>query len=543
MPPGGEGAPLLPPGHAAGGLSHRSYSAPLGLLHEGGAGVRMPAGARARLVELNYGSLPPAPGEEEEEEAGAYHAVFVEYFAWRRARVCRRRRAVAVLTRVFTRCIRSCWRPVWAACCSDTTGAWCCASRAREQLTFSLPPPADARRRSSNIAVALPLIGRSFGSVASSTVLKEAIVSITTLGSALGGLLGGAASDAYGRKAVIVASDLLFIANAVALGAARSPAQLVVGRGVVGIAIGVTRCACKPTDAASRHFQHFSRHLKIITSHSSAPRSIVSPVYIAEVSPKSVRAMLVALYSLQIGAGLVLSFVGGFALTLSSSQSSWRVILAAPAALAVLQLSALCLLPESPRWLASSGRLAEAEAVARTLVLPPGAAPAAAAVGEGDEVLAELREVFREGRCSGAGAFSSRPAGRIGGGIGGGGGGGGGLGRAAAAAAAAGGLAAPPASARALLSTRPVAAQLCIGVGLSCLHSLAGARTILYYSLEARSVFFSHNSIFLCITHHSRRALRPRLWPWRGSSPSLPSCRRCSRWAVSARLAYSSASF
>lgn len=34
------------------------------------------------------------------------------------------------------------------------------------------------------------------------------------------------------------------------------------------------------------------------------------------------------------------------------------------------------------------------------------------------------------------------------------------------------------------IRTRPVVIQLALGVGLSCLHSLAGARTIMYYSLE-----------------------------------------------------------
>jgi len=38
------------------------------------------------------------------------------------------------------------------------------------------------------------------------------------------------------------------------------------------------------------------------------------------------------------------------------------------------------------------------------------------------------------------------------------------------------------------LRPRPIATQLALGVGLSCLHSLAGARTIMYYSLEIISM-------------------------------------------------------
>ena len=44
------------------------------------------------------------------------------------------------------------------------------------------------------------LLEITFSSVATSNVLKEAIVSITTLGSAFGGFVGGFASDFYGRQ-------------------------------------------------------------------------------------------------------------------------------------------------------------------------------------------------------------------------------------------------------------------------------------------------------------------------------------------------------
>ncbi len=202
------------------------------------------------------------------------------------------------------------------------------------------------------------------------------------------------------------------------MGTAETSSQLIAGRTVVGFAIGVA--------------------------------SIVVPVYIAEVSPKGIRAMLVVLYSLQIGVGLCLAFVGGFAFTLTSL--GWRLILAAPAVPAFLQLLSMTFLPESPRWLAHSGRLAEAEIVMRTLTAAPGSSAESHAPGGGtgeEDIDAELREVYREGKYLRTSegqteAWNLRP--------------------------------------------RPVATQLAIGVGLSCLHSLAGARTIMYYSLEIISM-------------------------------------------------------
>ena len=266
---------------------------------------------------------------------------------------------------------------------------------------------------------------RAFSQVAASNVLKEVIVSITTLGSAAGGFLGGFASDYVGRRMTILASDVIFILGAVLLGTASTSVQLIVGRTVIGFAIGVA--------------------------------SIVVPVYIAEVSPKSIRAMLVVLFSLQIGVGLCLAFIGGFALSASSSAAAWRIILALPAIAAVLQLAAMAFLPESPRWLAHSGRIAEAEAVMRTLTAAPGASSAlggtptvsAADAAAEEEITMELREVYREGK------FLRTPDGQ---------------------------------TEAWNLRPRPVATQLALGVGLSCLHSLAGARTIMYYSLEIISM-------------------------------------------------------
>ena len=265
-------------------------------------------------------------------------------------------------------------------------------------------------------------------------------MSITTLGSAIGGFFGGFASDFYGRRTIIVASDVIFILGAVLMGFAQTDTELIFGRAVVGIAIGVA--------------------------------SIVVPIYIAEVSPKGIRAMLIVLYSVQIGVGLCLAFAGGFAFTFT--PLTWRAILAAPVVPAVLQLVMMAYLPESPRWrawpapvararaeqrgvgsgclprrraarrLALQGKLAEAETVLRHISTTNSSGELAGGE-DAKETEAELKDVYKEGKYlrSEEGqreAWNLRP--------------------------------------------RPIVIQLLLGVGLSCLHSLAGARTIMYYSLE-----------------------------------------------------------
>lgn len=97
----------------------------------------------------------------------------------------------------------------------------------------------------------------------------------------------------------------------------------------------------------------------------------------------------------------------------------------------------------NPRRLALQGRLQEAEAVMKTIqTVPPTVDPLDT---EGKDTDAELKEVYKEGKYLRT-EEGQKEAWNV--------------------------------------RTRPVLIQLALGVGLSCLHSLAGARTIMYYSLE-----------------------------------------------------------
>jgi len=114
-------------------------------------------------------------------------------------------------------------------------------------------------------------IERSFKSVAQSNALKELVVSVATLGAAAGAFTGGLFSDAFGRRSAIILCDVLFLVAALKMGTAMTPQELVQGRAIIGVAIGLA--------------------------------SMVGPVYIAETSPNSIRATLVVMYSIEIGVG------------------------------------------------------------------------------------------------------------------------------------------------------------------------------------------------------------------------------------------------
>ena len=196
------------------------------------------------------------------------------------------------------------------------------AARARPPLT--LPPP-------------LQFIERSFPTVAVSNALKEAIVSVTTLGASFGAFTGGSFSDAFGRRSAIILCDVIFLCAALKMGVAQTPDDLIKGRALMGVAIGLA--------------------------------SIVGPVYIAESSPNSIRATLVVMYSIEIGVGTSLAYLLDFGFT--HAALSWRLMLSFAALPALVQCISMFFLPESPRWLAQFGRLDEAKEVAATLSIDP----------------------------------------------------------------------------------------------------------------------------------------------------------------------------
>ena len=68
---------------------------------------------------------------------------------------------------------------------------------------------------------------------------KEAIVSITVGAAILGALSGGWFTEKFGRKPVLLVSSIIFTAGAILMGVANTKETLLIGRGTVGVAIGM----------------------------------------------------------------------------------------------------------------------------------------------------------------------------------------------------------------------------------------------------------------------------------------------------------------
>ncbi len=149
-------------------------------------------------------------------------------------------------------------------------------------------------------------------------------VGCALIGSILGVLIAGMMSDFLGRKKTMLISALLFSISAIGCAVSQDFTQLVIFRIVGGFGIGIV--------------------------------SIVSPVYISEVSPAEVRGTMVSLYQLFITIGFLLAYLANYLILKGTSMADyWRPMLGAEAIPDILFLVLIFFIPESPRWLAVRG--------------------------------------------------------------------------------------------------------------------------------------------------------------------------------------------
>ena len=150
-------------------------------------------------------------------------------------------------------------------------------------------------------------------------------VGCALIGSIIGVLLAGMMSDFLGRKKTMLISAVLFSISAIGCAVSADFTQLVIFRMIGGFGIGIV--------------------------------SIVSPVYISEVSPAEVRGTMVSLYQLFITIGFLLAYLANFLILKGTTMADyWRPMLGAEAIPDLLFLVLIFFIPESPRWLQVRGQ-------------------------------------------------------------------------------------------------------------------------------------------------------------------------------------------
>ena len=158
-----------------------------------------------------------------------------------------------------------------------------------------------------------------------SPFMQGVVTSIALLGAAVGAAAAGEVSDRYGRRPVIFVTALIFVAGSLVSAFATSLTILLVGRLLVGLGIGVS--------------------------------SMLAPLYLAETAPPATRGAMVSLNQLMITVGILVSYLVGYAL---AAGGDWRWMLGLGAVPGLVLAGGMLALPESPRWLAGHGHLADA---------------------------------------------------------------------------------------------------------------------------------------------------------------------------------------
>ncbi len=153
------------------------------------------------------------------------------------------------------------------------------------------------------------------------TGMKELIVSSVLIGAMVGSLCSGRLTDIFGRRKVMLIIAGLFIVGTLIASFAKLTEMIIVGRIIIGLAIGIG--------------------------------SYAAPLYIAEAAPLEWRGGLVTLNQLAITIGILCSYLINYAFV--SIQGSWRWMFMIGIIPAVLLGIGMIFLPESPRWLVKQG--------------------------------------------------------------------------------------------------------------------------------------------------------------------------------------------
>jgi len=150
------------------------------------------------------------------------------------------------------------------------------------------------------------------------------------LGCIVGCIIAGKLSDFYGRKFGLVVAAAIFALSSLGMAFAPNLSVFIIMRFFAGIGVGMA--------------------------------SMLSPMYIAEISPAEMRGRNVSINQLTIVFGILVTNLINYLLA-DSGPDAWRWMFGLGAVPAVLFWIGLIWLPESPRWLMRSGQHGKAKEV------------------------------------------------------------------------------------------------------------------------------------------------------------------------------------
>ncbi|MGZ3756758.1 MAG: sugar porter family MFS transporter [Mucilaginibacter sp.] len=190
------------------------------------------------------------------------------------------------------------------------------------------------------------------------------------LGCIVGCLVAGKIADKYGRKPGLIASAMIFAISSLGMAFSLHLWQFITMRFCAGIGVGMA--------------------------------SMLSPLYIAEISPAHVRGRNVAINQLTIVLGILITNLVNY-LIAGMGPDVWRWMFGLGVTPSLLFLMGVTFLPESPRWLLKAGHTEKATKILAKI----------GSTGFVDESLREIRKtLLHTGNVSYSAVFTKavRPA-------------------------------------------------------------------------------------------------------------------------------------
>jgi len=157
---------------------------------------------------------------------------------------------------------------------------------------------------------------------------SSTIVSILSAGTFFGALASPLFSDYIGRRLALVSSSIVFIFGVILQTIATSLPLFIAGRFFAGFGVGML--------------------------------SAIVPLYQSETAPKWIRGAIVGAYQLAITIGLLLAAIVDYATKDRNDTGSYRIPIAVQFAWALILITGMLLLPETPRYLVKKGNLEKA---------------------------------------------------------------------------------------------------------------------------------------------------------------------------------------
>lgn len=157
-------------------------------------------------------------------------------------------------------------------------------------------------------------------------------VASALIGTILGSIGAGRPADVFGRRAALAVLGVIYVVSSLGCAFAWDWWSFLGFRFMGGLAVGGA--------------------------------SVVSPLYIAEISPACYRGRMVAITQFNVVLGILLAYLSNYLISgMHLGANEWRWMFGVMAAPSLVFFLLIFLTPQSPRWLVARGRLDEARGV------------------------------------------------------------------------------------------------------------------------------------------------------------------------------------